>query len=164
MRIVPKYERTKPSKKRWLGTRWQVYSARFRRTKRLKPDAKPGTQEMNCHPTTDVAESARGRKKRSRGHSLALPLLAPARDWERSRLAGGMGRITRRGRLKSPIFSGAKAKTSELWEFLREYLCLPSSFSLLWKASGQIRLDSTASTGSCPACGSFFCALRFGGI
>jgi hypothetical protein len=42
--------------------------------------------------------------------------------------------------------------------FFAEYLCLRGSFPVLWNASGLMRLDSTASTGSCPACGSFFYA------
>jgi hypothetical protein len=45
-------------------------------------------------------------------------------------------------------------------KFFRGISLRPCNIRVSWGASGRLRSDSTASTGSCPACGSFFIAPR----
>jgi hypothetical protein len=46
----------------------------------------------------------------------------------------------------------------EMWQFFRGISLRLCINRVSWGASGRLRSDSTASTGSCPACGSFFIA------
>jgi hypothetical protein len=125
--------------------RWQVYGAALSRTKRWLARAAGihmtrGRAGSGSHCQRPQAESSE--------HRLATGFHSPRAcegGW-RCDFVPAMP-ITVAGRV-----------VENCGKFFRGISLRPCNIRVSWGTSGRLRSDSTASTGSCPACGSFFIA------